>query len=432
MARDRVRDLFVEVLCHYNWAELFTKLDDDEDGAIETADVRAAANAIVRQLEAFGWLESESDRISLQRVFRLSRAGKTIGGALATLDRPRAKTRQRNMRSAKSHLMAYLQNNDPDELLDAHDYASRVTLDLQEDIEHFANLLRELARDAMENRLSWESFADVLDNRVAAEYAARLVADSAERHRDDIVGYLTQIRTVTPDQWRSTEAALLSRAPWLQLEKTEGRPLSWLLHQTEEAVESACRHKMPELKASLQAYVSRFTSLLRQVMAMESSFSTSTFGTFCATVKAAKAEHQDLLLGALAHAIEHAHVRLLGPTALKTSSNASRRKASAITHAPTMTPQARLEAAERAAIASMFDFTQDDVLDALTAELSHRPNGVRLSDLPQRTARETLYALAAVGVAQSQRERFGVEKLDKLADTPTFVSLDYLVTHRPD
>ena len=427
MTRERVRDIFVTVLRRQNWAVLIRSDEAEMDEEVlDLADERSVANAILRQLEAFGWVESESDRISLHRVFRLSRAGKTIAGALAALDRPRAKTRQRNMRSAKSHLAAYLQGGDPDDLLDAHDYASRVTLDLQEDIEHFADLLRALARDAMENRLSWDDFADVLDNRVAAEYAARLVADSAERHRDDIVAQLTTIRAMDAERWRATEDALVTRAPWLALENTYGRPLSWLLRQTEEAVESACRTKMPELKASLQAYVSRFTSLLRQVMAMETSFGSSLFGTFCAEVKGAPPQRQAALLDALAQALGHAHVRLLEPSTLKTGSVAGRRKASVITYAPTMTPQARLDAAERAAVAAMFDFTQDEVLDALTAELTRRPTGVRLSDLPQDSARRTLYALAAVGAAQSQRQRFQVRKLDRTADTPTFVSRDYL------
>ena len=426
MTRERLRDLFVMVVRERNWAVLQDPRDDGEP--LDVSDERNAATSIIRKLEEFGWVE-EGERRVLERVFRLSRAGKTLAAALAAFDQPRARTRQRNMRSAKSHLLAYLQGRDPDDLLDAYDYARRVTLDLQEDIEHFADLLRQLARDAMESRLSWDQFADVLDNRVAAEYAARLVADSAERHRDDIVGHLDEIRRWDTAQRQDAETELTSRAPWLALEKTEGRPLAWLLQQTEDAVQTACRTKMPELKASLQTYVSRFTSLLRQVMAMEGS-NTTAFGDFCAAVKDAPQVRQEALLDALSDGIALAHLRLFDPQTLKIGSAARRRRASAVTYAPTMTPQARLDAAERAAVAAMFDFTQDDVLEALTVELMKRPSGVLLSELPQVTARQTLYALAAIGAAHTRNDRFAVEKLPDLADTPTFVSQDYRIKHK--
>jgi hypothetical protein len=407
-----------------NWATL-SGTGEEGENALDVSDERNAATFIIRNLEEFGWLE-EAERRVLERVFRLSRAGKAIAAALAAFDQPRTRTRQRNMRSAKSHLLAYLQGKDPDDLLDAYDYARRVTLDLQEDIEHFADLLRQLARDAMENRLSWDQFADVLDNRVATEYAARLVADSAERHRDDIVGYLDEIRGWESGRRADAEIALTSRAPWLVTEKTDGRPLSWILQQTEDAVQSACRTKMPELKASLQAYVGRFTSLLRQVMAMEGSRS-SAFGDFCGTLKDATRSRQEAMLDAVADCIALTHLRLFDPQTLKIGSAARRRQASAVSYAPSMTAVARLEAAERAAVAAMFDFTQDDVLEALSAELMKRPAGVLLSELPQNTARQTLYALATVGAAHARGDRFEVQRLAVKADTPTFVSLDYRI-----
>jgi hypothetical protein len=430
MTRERLRDVFVSVLREQNWTALIRL--DTEDEAIDLANERNVASALIRELEEFGWLESESDRLSLQRVFHLSRAGKAIAGALAALDRPRSKTRQRNMRSAKNHLAAYLQGRDPDDLLDAYDYATRVTLDLQEDIEYFGELLRALARDALENRLAWDEFADLLDNRIAREYAARLVADSAERHRDEIVRLLDDIRVRAGDAWQTSEQALLARAPWLALEPTDGRPLAWLLRQTEQAVQSACKTKMPELKASLQAYVSRFTSLLRQVMAMETSFGVTAFGNFCAEVKESPGSRQRALLDGLGAALGHSCVRLLDPGSLRTDSVAGRRQASAITYAPKMTPAARLAAAEGVAVASMFDFTQQDVLDALAEVLARHPAGVRLSSMPQDSARETLYALAAVGAAQGQPQRFLTTKLAEVADTATFVSRDYLFEAKDD
>jgi len=183
--------------------------------------------------------------MTLERVFRFTRAGKHVTGALAQLDRPRSETRQRNMRSAKGHPAAFLRAYDPDDLLDAWDYANRVTADLQEDVEYFTALVRGLARDAIERKLAWTEFADFLDNRFRSEFAARLVADNAERHRDEILTLLDNIRRLPASRLTDTESQLLQRARWLASEDTRSRPLSWLLRQIEAAVDSAASASSP-------------------------------------------------------------------------------------------------------------------------------------------------------------------------------------------
>jgi hypothetical protein len=168
MTRERLRILFIGVLRSRDWSQLVVAEADDE-GVVDLSDEMRLASSLIRDLEAYAWLESESDRMTLERVFRFTRAGKHVTGALAQLDRPRSKTRQRNMRSAKGHLAAFLRAYDPDDLLDAWDYANRVTADLQEDVEYFTALVRGLARDAIERKLAWTEFADFLDNRFRSE-----------------------------------------------------------------------------------------------------------------------------------------------------------------------------------------------------------------------------------------------------------------------
>ncbi len=431
MTRERLRALFVGVLRSRDWSQLITE-ETEADGVVDLSDELKLASAIIRDLESHGWLESESDRVTLERVFHLTRAGKHIAGALAQLDRPRSKTRQRNMRSAKGHLGAFLQAFDPDDLLDAWDYANRVTADLQEDVEYFAALVRGLARDAIERKLAWSEFADFLDNRFRSEFAARLVADNAERHRDEILALLDDIRSLPATRRSDTEAQLIQRAPWIESEETLGRPLSWLLRQIEAAVESACERKLPELRTSMRNYVGRFTSLLRQVMAMETSFGTSALGRLCDAVKEASPERQAKMLDALTLRFSTARLRLIDPQTLRVDAPSARRRASALLTPPILTPAGRLAAAERRAAAAAFDFTTDDVLASLRRQLTLQTRGIRLSELPQRTALEALHAMHMLGAVYGAdgRVQFKATVLPSQAETQTFSAQDLLIEHR--
>src|SRR5579862_629293 len=425
MTRERVRSLFISILRSRDWSALLT-IEADDDGVVDLSDEMRVASSLIRDLESYGWLESESDRVTLERVFRFTRAGKHVAGALAQLDRPRSKTRQRNMRSAKGHLSAFLQAFDPDDLLDAWDYANRVTADLQEDIEYFSALVRGLARDAIERKLAWSEFADFLDNRFRSEFAARLVADNAERHREDILKYLDDIRRLPVSRLSDAESQLLQRAPWIANEETHGRALSWLLRQIEAAVDSACERKLPELRTAMRNYINRFTSLLRQVMAMEASFGTSALGRICDAIKESPPKHQQDWLDALATHFALSRLRLIDPQTLRVDAPSARRRASALLASPTLTLAGRLEAAERRAAAAAFDFTTEDILESLDAALLLHPQGTTLSRLPQTSALQAIYAMHVMSAAQGLegRERFKAKPLDELARTETFDTPD--------
>lgn len=431
MTRERLRILFIGVLRSRDWSQLVIAETDDE-GVVDLSDEMRLASSLIRDLEAYAWLESESDRMTLERVFRFTRAGKHVTGALAQLDRPRSKTRQRNMRSAKGHLAAFLRAYDPDDLLDAWDYANRVTADLQEDVEYFTALVRGLARDAIERKLAWTEFADFLDNRFRSEFAARLVADNAERHRDEILALLDNIRRLPASRLTDTESQLLQRAPWLASEDTRSRPLSWLLRQIEAAVDSACERKLPELRTAMRNYINRFTSLLRQVMAMETSFGMSAVGRACDAIKEAQPDRQARLLDAMASRFALTRIRLIDPQTLKVDAPSARRRASALLAPPKLTLTGRLAAAERRASAAAFDFTTDDVLGSLGHALLLHPRGVRLSSLPQTTALEALYAMHMLSAIEGVegRERFKAQRVDERADTATFETQDLLFEHR--
>jgi len=119
------------------------------------------------------------------------------------------------MRSARKALQAFLDTRDEDELLDAHDYASRVVQDLQDDIEYFRTLMQTLTREALTQQLAWSEFNDFLEHRFGKEMSVRLVADSVDRHRSQIVELLDQIRAWPAEQRLRLDAALGQRAAWL-------------------------------------------------------------------------------------------------------------------------------------------------------------------------------------------------------------------------
>lgn len=140
----------------------------------------------------------------------------------------------------------------------------------------------------------------------------------------------------------------------------------------------------------MRNYINRFTSLLRQVMAMETSFGMSALGRTCDAIKEAQPDRQASLLDALASRFALTRMRLIDPQTLKVDAPAARRRASALLAPPTLTLAGRLAAAERRAAAAAFDFTTDDVLGSLERALLLQPRGVRLSSLPQTNAQSAL------------------------------------------
>ena len=78
----------------------------------------------MRKLKEHGWLEDYKDPIDLKPALKMTRAGKEVAEVLSNLDNSRARTRQRNMRSAKKALGHLAASHDVDELLDGYDFAT--------------------------------------------------------------------------------------------------------------------------------------------------------------------------------------------------------------------------------------------------------------------------------------------------------------------
>ena len=357
---------------------------------------RAYAGELVRKLKEHGWLDDYKDPIDLKPTLKMTRAGKEVAEVLSNLDNSRARTRQRNMRSAKKALAAFVASHDVDELLDGYDFATRVVQDLQDDIEYFRSLIQSLTREALEQKVAWSEFNEFIEKRFTKEYAVRLVADSAERHRGHIVEQLDQIRALAEEIRAGVDTSLLQRAAWLEAQVQLRSPMLWLCDRIESMVEAACSLKLPMLRSEMNNYVRRFTSLLRQALSLDYS-AASPLGRAMSLLKEQPDTDRHALLDAMAQRLGTAEIRLAG-AALRWTLREREVERGAL--APLVIDEAsRIDAAMRRAEAEAFAFSDQEVLAGLLPFF--KAGRLSLDELPVTTATEAVRVLHAVGAARS-------------------------------
>lgn len=389
---------------------------------VSAEEERAYAGELLRKLKEHGWIEDYKDPIDLRPTLKMTRAGKEVSEVLSSLDNSRARTRQRNMRSAKKALAAFVASHDVDELLDGYDFAARVVQDLQDDIEYFRLLIQSLTREALEQKVAWSEFNEFIEKRFAKEYAVRLVADSAERHRGQIVELLDQIRLLPDETRRGVDANLLQRAPWLEAEVQLRSTTLWLCDRMESMVEAACNLKLPMLRSEMNNYVRRFTSLLRQALSLDYG-ANSPLGRAMSLLKERPEPDREDFLDALAERIGTAEIRLPSAALRWTVRDREVQHASL---APLVVDEAsRIEAAMRRAEAEAFAFSDQEVLAGLLPYL--REGRVALHELPVTNAVEAVRVLHAVGAARSSEGRrfLKARRRPEVFETPYFSADDF-------
>lgn len=418
LTRELVLEITLAVVAQPAYRQVALGAGDAVDAEAE----RSYALGLLRALKEHGWLEDYKDPIDLQPTLKLTRAGKAFAEVFAELDNARHRTRQRNMRSARKALQAFLDTRDEDELLDAHDYASRVVQDLQDDIEYFRTLMQTLTREALTQQLAWSEFNDFLEHRFGKEMSVRLVADSVDRHRSQIVELLDQIRAWPAEQRLRLDAALGQRAAWLA-PLLEGRSaVLWLCQRIEVLIDGACAVKLPMLRSEMHNYVRRFTSLLRQALSLDYG-AESPMGLTLAGIKAADADTRDDWLERLGQRLSTAEVRL--PAGGLRWTQRVRQTLPDDETEWQIRAGSRLEAAMRRAESEAFIISEARLLDQLDQLAPGR--ALRLSELATQRADQVLTALHAVGAARSTlgRARWQVSKLPTRFETDSFVADDY-------
>lgn len=416
------RDLVLEVIQQALAEPTLRHLAFGDAKTTRAEEERAYAGELVRKLKEHGWLEDYRDPIDLRPTLKLSRAGKAFSETFANMDDSRAKTRQRNMRSARKALTAFSATADADELLDAHEFASRVVQDLQDDIEYFRLLIQSLTREALEQKVAWNEFNEFIEKRFAREYAVRLVADSAERHRGQINEALEEVRALAGEQRTLIDAHLLQRAPWLEQTSHGRSPMLWLADRIESMVDAACGLKLPMLRSEMNNYVRRFTSLLRQALSLDYG-AESPLGRSMAWLKDKPAPAREMLLDILAQRLATSEVRLPGGVLRWTVRD--RETVAPEQTAPAVDQASRLDALLRRAEAEAFSFSDQQVLQGLLPYLQDGP--ITLAALPVASAEDAVRVLHAVGAARSAEGRSLLQARRTAAQirTPYFQADDY-------
>lgn len=431
LTRELVLDIILQIIAQPAYRAGALPESVTASGLVQPQAERDYALKLLRDLKEHGWLEDYKDPINLQPTLKLTRAGKAFSEVFAELDNARHKTRQRNMRSARKALQALLENRDEDELLDAYDFASRVVQDLQEDIEYFRLLMQTLTREALTQKLAWDEFNDFLERRFGRELSSRLVADSVDRHRSQIVELLDMVRSWPEPQRLVVDSALRQRATWLE-GVLEGRSATlWLCQRIEDLIDTACQVKLPMLRSEMHNYVRRFTSLLRQALSLDYG-AESPMGRTLVGIKTSASVDRETWLQALAQRLSTAEVRL--PTSGLRWTHRDQQEAEGSTIDWQILPHSRLEAAMRRAEAEAFVISEDRLLAQLNSlSASRSPDRpLRLSDLEITGAADALAALHTVGAVRSMQgqARWRAHKLPTRFETPVFVADDFELSHQ--
>jgi len=401
--------------------------DISSDADTDDTDDQRIASEVIRTMVKEGWLEQRPDPVSLQTVFCFTKPGKMFAKVLSEIERPRGVTRQRNMRSVKNSLMAYLANGqDANDLYDAYEYAERVVTDLSEDIEHFYEMVRRLVSEASQ-RQAWVEFLDFIDRKFQKEMAVRLVADNAERHRSDIRERLDEIRALSGPALHAAEFNLDYALPSLTAARVGNSTLSWTVNRIEEMIDSACDMKLPELYSSMKSYTTRLTSLLRQVMVMQKGVSEAKLGQAITALKSLERADQDKLLLRVGATMEPSNVRLIDPQSFRLLAGAEKRKASTAVTSPAVTRAGRMNAFINLAESKAFAVSNDEILDNVLAQFTDKVQ-IKLSEMPLETAKQVITVLHAVEAIRSKpKAGLQVRQLETMFTTPYFTSNDYLI-----
>lgn len=430
LTRDDIRDILLPVVQRLsNEISEVDTTPDDELAAIASDNVLELTSAVFRSLLRDGWLEMFGDRAGLVTAYRFSRAGKLFAEALYVIDRPRTRSRQRNVRSCRNALEATFRNADAYDLVDAFDYAEKVISDLSEGVDYFQELVRHLMVEA--SQTPWDEFMEFLD-RFEKEFKKQLTADSVDRHRQAIRETLGKLRSLPDDKEKILDIQLNEVARWAVQERSSHSTLQWMLDRIEEMVEAACTTKQPELIKAMNTYMRQATNIVQQAMMLRGGQTRHAYSRAITRVAKLQVSEQNEFLEQIGEAISAAEIRLLDPASFKLRSASQRRKALTMTAQPKISREARLDAALQRAEAAGFAISNDDVFKALQAELKLRGRPFLLSTLPVKTAKDVLQAMQAVEAVRTSRENsIKVSRLPGKLITEYYTGNDYQIESAP-
>jgi hypothetical protein len=414
--RDELRDIFVTVI-------QTTPVIDEAQEAEEDADFddeRKFAGEIIRRLSEYGWIEEFTDKTSLTRAYRFTRQGKGFASVFVGLDAPKLRTRQRNVRSARNSLEAFLKDKDPYDLIDAINYSRQISDDFNEDIAYLYDARRQLVRAAVENR-AIDFFVEYTERVFANDIKIRFSADSVERHRARIDEIISEIRVMPEAELMRANSSLETMLPPDFGRKSDPAVIR-ALDAIEHVITASCDSKAQELRNALHGFVSRAKMLQHQAAMLSGYFGDDKIPEAVIAIADAAddPEKQDALLARAAREIQLGSVRLIDPATIRQRRRAQPKRASTITETPVPTREELRAAALKNATQAIFDVSPIKVKEVILKRLEQN-DYVKASQLPSASVEDLLimlHAIQAGSLAVMPEHPLTVEVTDEIVDTP--------------
>jgi hypothetical protein len=271
----------------------------------------------------------------------------------------------------------------------------------------------------------WSEFVEFLD-RFQRDYARQLTSDNATLNRQAIRQKLEKLRMVPEAKFKRMDVQLHDVAHWAVAEFSGNSLYDWMLDLIEDKVDAACESKQPGFLKAMETYLKRVNDLALQSMMLRAGQSRHAYLAAIQKVAASTPDDQCRLLGGIGERIAASEVRLLDPSSFKLRTASQRRKAVTVSIRPRPSREERLAAAMARAESEAFSISNEEIAQALRADLRLFQHPLRLSTLPARTARDVTKAMQAVEAARTDAGGdFQVRKLPTRLENDSYIGSDY-------
>ena len=350
-----------------------------------------AVGTLSRLLLSDGWLERYFS--DLRPALRFTRAGKLVAGALADIERPRRRTRLRNMRSVRNALQQFLERGNPDDLADALHYAAAMSEELTEDIQ----ALQEQGRELMRHQDMAFDHLDELNRRMDGDYAPRLLADNVDTYAGDIIVALDRLRAIPRGRQIDLDQQLRRELPWLAEEAGENDTLlDYALERLHTIIVYICRPKQAAMVREIQGVTRLMTQIVGHQQFLRAASRASALSRLVARITYSDDDAEnERLLRRFGEAIAQVGVRLLDPSRIMLPGRRERHRIDGHSATPVVSWETRLQHAIDEALDGAITMDAQKNGEALAQRL--RDQGLfYFSELDARTPQEILHAVFAV------------------------------------
>ncbi len=423
LRRDQLIEIFQEAITRAPELEA----SEDEE-VVATRTDREKANWILNILLDNGWLEIQLDEVSLQSTYRFSRIGRLFTQPFVELSGTQVRTRHRNTRNTRNALNAFLEQGEIHDLLDAFEYSERIISDFTDVIAELEDRKRELVKEIDMRELvkkASDEFFDFMEKRFQPDLSVRLSADSVEKHRDDIVQLIHQIRSQPKTFKSEAERKLREFLPDLVV---EGQSLLWtILDRIELRLANACDIMLPALRTALRNFTKRADIIIRQLNYLASQQHNDVVA-LCQSLKELDDESLSHRLQQAGEVMAGVRLELVDPAQNTLRDNPNRRVVDTLV----VEEQAVDESARKAlfiqhALDQAFNINQQDLRNYLIRAF-RGGDRINTKHLPIQHASDLLAATHAIEIAAanhlSSEYRFNVEPTGEIVQNDYLLAAD--------